>query len=133
MQGGGEPQASPTTTLNQRTISCSSRVEIVAHSPFSPWCSSVPSVPVKQEPATGSVLGRLAETKASAASSSGAPSKEAGPAVGEAGTSWQALLTTMDTMSTAVFYQADKQETQVDLLNILAVHIVSTSRLVQPH
>ncbi|KAJ1139827.1 hypothetical protein NDU88_006191 [Pleurodeles waltl] len=115
-------------TLNQHSISCSSLVKIVAHSSSNPQCSSVPSVPVKQELATGMVLGRSVEAKAPAASWSDAPSKEAGTFFGEAGASWQALLTTMDTMSMAIYYQADKQETRVDLLNIFAVHIVSIDK-----
>ncbi|KAJ1208192.1 hypothetical protein NDU88_003578 [Pleurodeles waltl] len=69
------------------------------------------SVPVKQDLATGMVLGRSVETNVSAASSSDVPSKEARPAFGEAGASWQALPITMDTMSTAIYCQADKQET----------------------
>ncbi|KAJ1208885.1 hypothetical protein NDU88_004268 [Pleurodeles waltl] len=118
-------------TPNQHTISCSSLVEIVAHSSSNPRCSSVPCVPVKQELATGMVLGRSVEAKGPAATSLDVPSIEARLVFGEAGASWQALLTTWDTMSTAIYYQADKQETQVDLLNVLAVHIVSIDKKLQ--
>ncbi|KAJ1139299.1 hypothetical protein NDU88_005674 [Pleurodeles waltl] len=41
------------------------------------------------------------------------------------GDSWKALLATMDAISAAIKFQADKQDTQVDLRNILASHIVS--------
>ncbi|KAJ1155579.1 hypothetical protein NDU88_008308 [Pleurodeles waltl] len=47
------------------------------------------------------------------------------------GDSWKALLATMDAISAAVKFQADKQETQVDLLNILAIHIVSINNKLQ--
>ncbi|KAJ1167284.1 hypothetical protein NDU88_007676 [Pleurodeles waltl] len=42
--------------------------------------------------------------------------------------SWKALLATMDAISAANQFQADKQDTQVDLLNILAIHIVSIDK-----
>ncbi|KAJ1082942.1 hypothetical protein NDU88_003103 [Pleurodeles waltl] len=39
------------------------------------------------------------------------------------GDSWKALLATMDTISAAIQFQEDKQDTHVGLLNILAIHI----------
>ncbi|KAJ1153247.1 hypothetical protein NDU88_006008 [Pleurodeles waltl] len=47
------------------------------------------------------------------------------------GDSWKALLATMDAISAAIQFQADKQDTQVDLLNILAIHIVSIDNKLQ--
>ncbi|KAJ1218066.1 hypothetical protein NDU88_005652 [Pleurodeles waltl] len=44
------------------------------------------------------------------------------------GDSWKALLATMDAISAAIQFQADKQ---VDLLNILAIHIVSIDNKLQ--
>ncbi|KAJ1091720.1 hypothetical protein NDU88_004837 [Pleurodeles waltl] len=48
-----------------------------------------------------------------------------------AGDSWNALLATMDAMSAAIQFQADKQDTHVDLLSILAIHIVSIDNKLQ--
>ncbi|KAJ1187157.1 hypothetical protein NDU88_003936 [Pleurodeles waltl] len=49
------------------------------------------------------------------------------------GDSWTALLSTMDVMLSAIQFQADKQDTQVELLNILAVRIVSIDNKLQTH
>ncbi|KAJ1152758.1 hypothetical protein NDU88_005533 [Pleurodeles waltl] len=37
----------------------------------------------------------------------------------------------MDAMSAVIYYQAEKPETQLDLLNVLAVHIVSINKKLQ--
>ncbi|KAJ1173682.1 hypothetical protein NDU88_005508 [Pleurodeles waltl] len=90
-----------------------------------------PSVLAKQDQATGTVLGCLKEAKVPADPSLEAKLKEDWSVSGEVGTSWQALLSSMDAMSAAIHYQADKRETQVDLLNILAVHIGSIDKKLQ--
>ncbi|KAJ1117961.1 hypothetical protein NDU88_006156 [Pleurodeles waltl] len=126
-QGGGERPPNRIVTPNQRTSSCSgSLVEIVANPSSNPWSS----VPVKQEQdqATGTVQSRPVEANVPLASSLDALPKKDRPVFGEAGASWQVLLTTMDIMSMAIYYQADKQETEVDLLSILGAHIVSIDK-----
>ncbi|KAJ1177300.1 hypothetical protein NDU88_002559 [Pleurodeles waltl] len=130
-QGGVERPASPIATPNQRTSSCSvSLVKIMAHPSSN---HRFPSVSVKQEQdqATGTVRGRPVEASVPVASLLDSPPKKDQPASEEAGSSWQVLLTTMDIMSEVIYYQADKRETQVDLLNILAVHIVSIDKKLQ--
>ncbi|KAJ1117959.1 hypothetical protein NDU88_006154 [Pleurodeles waltl] len=129
-QGGSQRPENSIVTPNQSTSSCSgSLVEIVANP------SSIPrsSVPVKQEQdqATGTVQSRPVEANVPLASSLDALPKKDWPVFGEAGASWQVLLTPMDIMSMAIYYQADKQETEVDLLRILGVHIVSTDKKLQ--
>ncbi|KAJ1174862.1 hypothetical protein NDU88_000153 [Pleurodeles waltl] len=47
------------------------------------------------------------------------------------GDSWKALLAKMDVISAAIQFQADKQDNQVDLLNILAIHIVNIDNKLQ--
>ncbi|KAJ1172710.1 hypothetical protein NDU88_004554 [Pleurodeles waltl] len=68
--------------------------------------------------AIGTVLGSLEEAYHPEDPSLEAKPKEDRSASGEAGAeaSRQAFFSTMDAMSAAIQYQADKQETQVDLL-----------------
>ncbi|KAJ1089396.1 hypothetical protein NDU88_002547 [Pleurodeles waltl] len=125
-QGGEECLDNPTAILNQCTSSSSSSAE--AYPFFNP---RNPSVLAKQDHATGTALGCLEEPIVPADPSLEVKLKEDRPASGEAGASWQALLSPMDAMSAAIHYQADKQETQVELLSVLAVHIVSIDKKLQ--
>ncbi|KAJ1188709.1 hypothetical protein NDU88_005466 [Pleurodeles waltl] len=90
-----------------------------------------PSALAKLDQAMGTLLGYLEEATAPVDPSLEAKLKEDRSVSREARAFWQALLSTMDAMSAAIYYQAEKQETQVDLLNVLAVHIVSIDKKLQ--
>ncbi|KAJ1165318.1 hypothetical protein NDU88_005746 [Pleurodeles waltl] len=90
-----------------------------------------PNALAKPDQDTGTVLDCLEEAKAPADPSLEAKLKEDRSVSGEAGASRQALPSTMDAMSVAIYFQADKQETQVDLLSDLAVHAVSIDKKLQ--
>ncbi|KAJ1106907.1 hypothetical protein NDU88_004305 [Pleurodeles waltl] len=129
MQGREEHSENTTASPKQCTSSCNSSLAEVEAYPSSN--SRCPSVPAKQDQATGTVRVCLEEVNVSADCSLDAKLKEDWPASGEAGAFWQALLSTMDAMLAAIHYQANKQESQVDLLDVLAVHIVSISKKLQ--
>ncbi|KAJ1082506.1 hypothetical protein NDU88_002671 [Pleurodeles waltl] len=128
-QGGKEHSENPTAILKQCiTISSSSLAEMEAYPSSNPQRSRFLA---KQDQAMGTVLGCLEDAKVQADPSLEAKLKEYRSVSREVGASWQAHLSTMDSRSAAIYYHADKQETQVDLLNVLAVHIVSIDKKLQ--
>ncbi|KAJ1130765.1 hypothetical protein NDU88_009113 [Pleurodeles waltl] len=93
-----------------------------------PWC---PCALAKQDQATGTVLGCPEEEKLLLDPLMGAKLREDQSVPGEAGASWQALLSTIDAMSAAIYYQADKHSFKGYLMRRAQAHSYTMQVLCQ--